>query len=62
MIQVQIDNVLKEKMMDSFTWDLKHVIQQEIELKNLQTWEEAVKIVKKINAIYFRNHGVQSKE
>lgn len=50
-----IDKVLQAKIMDWFVQRLKHVVQQEVELRNPQTFEEAIRIAERIDAIDFKN-------
>lgn len=43
-------------MMDQFLRDLKPRIWQEVELRNPQIFKDTIWIVKRVNAIDFKNH------
>lgn len=46
-------------MMDQFVQGLKPKVQQEVELKDPQTFDEAVRIAERVDAINFKNRGVK---
>jgi len=58
-ICLQIPNVSEGEMMDRFVRGLKPMVQREVELRDPQTFEEAVRIAERVDAINFRNRGVR---
>jgi hypothetical protein len=58
-ICLQISNVSEEEMMDRFVRGLKPMVQREVELRDPQTFDEAVRIAERVDAINFRNRGVR---
>lgn len=58
-LYLQISNVSKTKMMDWFLQGLKLEVQREGKLKNPQTFEEEIRIAKKVDAIDFKNCWAQ---
>ena len=54
-----IPNVSEGEMMDRFVRGLKPMVQREVDLRDPQTFEEAVRVAERVDAINFRNRGVR---